>query len=276
MGLFSKRKPNKPIRTNGPKKALLVGINYRGTSSALNGCINDVANVKEMLLKQGYKQEDIRVMTDDTTETPTKHKIMMGLTWLFDNKKGKDVSLFFQYSGHGSWVYDKSGDEVDGRDECLVPLDYQRNGMISDDDLKEFFQSKMTKTTKFTSLIDACHSGTIFDLAFNVTVDKIKKEGDKIKTNFNIQMQSYEMIPGKMCMLSGCEDKQTSADAWINRQGQGAMTYAFLSALRMGNYDLTYEQLLSNIYQVIKTGGYEQNPTMSSNRSVIFEDKFEL
>lgn len=262
---------------NGIKKALLVGINYSGSSSALHGCINDVKNIKEMLLQKGYKQEDIRIMTDETKETPTKHNIMIGLTWLFDNKKGKkgkQVDLFFHYSGHGSWVFDKSNDEADGRDECLVPLDFQRNGMISDDDLKQFLLSNMTPTTNFTALIDACHSGTIFDLRFNVTVNEIKTEGDDIKTNFKVEAQTYDNIPGRICMLSGCEDLQTSADSWINRQSQGAMTNAFLSALKIGKYDLTYEQLLINIYQVIKTSNYEQNPTMSSNRTVVFEDKF--
>jgi hypothetical protein len=31
--------------------------------------------------------------------------------------------LFFFYSGHGSQMVDEEGDEEDGRDECLVPLD---------------------------------------------------------------------------------------------------------------------------------------------------------
>lgn len=34
----------------GRKRALLIGINYTGTANALNGCINDVNNVKQFLI----------------------------------------------------------------------------------------------------------------------------------------------------------------------------------------------------------------------------------
>ena len=33
------------------KRALLVGINYTGTDSALNGCINDISNINKFLLE---------------------------------------------------------------------------------------------------------------------------------------------------------------------------------------------------------------------------------
>ena len=36
------------------KRALLVGINYYGTNNKLNGCINDVENINNFLLKNGY------------------------------------------------------------------------------------------------------------------------------------------------------------------------------------------------------------------------------
>lgn len=35
----------------GRKRALLIGINYFGSSSELNGCIHDVHNLKEFLIK---------------------------------------------------------------------------------------------------------------------------------------------------------------------------------------------------------------------------------
>ena len=35
-------------------------------------------------------------------------------------------NLFMHYSGHGGSMRDDNGDEKDGMDETLVPLDYQR------------------------------------------------------------------------------------------------------------------------------------------------------
>ena len=54
------------------KKGLLVGINYIGTDLELSGCINDVRNVNNFLLSIGYLQKNIRRLTDNTIQKPTK------------------------------------------------------------------------------------------------------------------------------------------------------------------------------------------------------------
>ena len=60
-------------------RALLVGINkYKMANSDLSGCVNDVTNVRDSLLKFfGFKIDDIRVVTD---ERATKKAIMERLT----------------------------------------------------------------------------------------------------------------------------------------------------------------------------------------------------
>lgn len=90
------------------KVALLVGINYRGTSSELNGCINDVNSAKEFILTQGYEEKDIIVLTDDTILKPTRRNIMRKLMKLIlsDAK-----NIYFHYSGHGTHIRDRNGDE---------------------------------------------------------------------------------------------------------------------------------------------------------------------
>lgn len=260
----------KSIKSN--KKALLVGINYRRTNSELHGCINDVINMKQMLMKNGYEEKDIKVMTDDTSELPTKHNILTGLDWLLDNED-KKANLLFHYSGHGASVYDKDSDEVDNKDECLIPIDYRKNGMILDDELRIVLQNKMTDNTSITMLIDACHSGTILDLKYNVNINTIEKKDNKLVTDFKVEVHEYEPIKGVINVFSGCEDSETSADAWIDRKSQGAMTYSFLLALRQNEYDLTYEILMNNLFNIIKKGRYAQNPTLSSNKSIVFENK---
>jgi len=267
----------KSNNSNTNKRALLVGINYRGTSGELHGCINDINNVKEMLMKNGYKDENIRMMSDDHKELPTKHKIAMGLIWLMENKKNKSMELFFHYSGHGSWVYDKNSDETDGRDECLVPIDYKRNGMLYDDDIKTLVEDNLTSNSKLFSLIDACHSSTMFDLKYNLMCEKIHKDEGRVETEFRMESHKYNgEIKGELVVFSGCEDSQTSADAWIERKSQGAMTYALTETMRKHNFDLTYEDLIKGIYEIVKGGNYTQSPTMSSNKTIILENKVQL
>ena len=57
------------------KKALLIGINYRNTDNELTGCINDVNELKNILVKKcGY--QDIIVVSDDAKIKPTKDNIL--------------------------------------------------------------------------------------------------------------------------------------------------------------------------------------------------------
>jgi hypothetical protein len=112
----------------GPKKrAFICGINYLGTSAQLNGCIND-AKCMEYLLKSkfGYTQEQILVQVDDHPDPmrrPTKANIFLGLQWLTSGMTPGD-SLVFHYSGHGGQSRDYSGEEVDGFNETLLPMDH--------------------------------------------------------------------------------------------------------------------------------------------------------
>ena len=104
----------------GKRKALLIGINYAGTSSALAGCINDANNVKNFLIRQfHYRDEDIVLLTDDArnqAQMPTRANILRAMQWLVSGAQPND-SLFFHYSGHGGQTEDLDGDEDDGYDE---------------------------------------------------------------------------------------------------------------------------------------------------------------
>ena len=140
-------------------RALLVGINkYKMANSDLSGCVNDVTNVRDSLLKFfGFKIDDIRVITDDRA---TKKAIMERLTWLVKGAKAGD-RLLFHFSGHGSQVRDRDGDELkDKMDEILCPHDMDWDGTyIVDDELRKVF-SGLPKGCALEVLLDSCHSGT--------------------------------------------------------------------------------------------------------------------
>lgn len=91
----------------------------------------------------------------------TLANIKSGLKWLaVPDADGKPVTRLFHYSGHGSQVADGvKGDEPDGSDECLVPVDYQQSGMLIDDVLGEEYRHFDSKT-HLLLLMDCCHSGT--------------------------------------------------------------------------------------------------------------------
>ncbi|CCX04421.1 Similar to Metacaspase-1; acc. no. O74477 [Pyronema omphalodes CBS 100304] len=53
---------------------------------------------------------------------PTRKNILSAMKWLVDDAQPND-SLFLFYSGHGSQVIDRDGDQVHGKDEAICPLD---------------------------------------------------------------------------------------------------------------------------------------------------------
>ena len=207
-------------------KALIIGINYIGQQGQLNGCINDTANIKNTLLnKCNYKEENIVILTDNTEITPTKENMMNAMKSFVKNiTESNTKTAWFSFSGHGYYIQDVSMDDVDGHDEVLVPLDYAEKGIITDDELYDVLIKGLPLDCKLFSLIDSCHSGTALDLPlrYNTTTEtcSVQKESDCQLAN--------------VIKLSGCRDSQTSADAWINGQYQGALTATFLESL--GNW----------------------------------------
>ena len=171
-------------------KGLLVGINYRGTSNELGGCINDVMSVKN-LITSTYPEAKLELLTDDTNDKPTRDNILQKLTKLVDDSVAGDT-LIFHYSGHGSQVKDIHGDEEDGYDETICPIDfmsprvitykgveYNVDSQIVDDEINEILL-KVPRGAKLLMLSDSCHSGTIGDLKNNF----LNYNGSKIWENF--------------------------------------------------------------------------------------------
>lgn len=66
-------------------------------------------------------------------------------------------------------------------------------------------------------------------------------------------------------MLSGCRDDQTSADTSAGGQACGAMSWAFRTALTQYQTQLTYEQLLQSMREILHEGPkqYTQIPQLS-------------
>lgn len=158
--------PRGSFQPTGRRKALLVGVNYRGTGSELRGCVRDVTFVHHLLTsKFGFQNSDFVVLTDEPCGIsnvrkglPTRRIILDSLRWLIANSRPGD-SLWFSFSGHGSQVRDTSGDESDGFDETILPMDYRKSGHIIDDELYDIVKC-VAPGARLTVLFDACHSGT--------------------------------------------------------------------------------------------------------------------
>lgn len=161
---------------SGRTRALLIGINYRGTPEQLNGCHSDVEQMKMYLISKRFssKKEDMRIMIDDKkdyTNQPTYTNIINGLEWLASGA-AKGDSLFLHFSGHGGSIPDDNGDEEDGMDETLYPIDHAKMGQLSDDILHAKLCSILPAGVQLLSCFDCCHSGTVLDLPHTFVASK--------------------------------------------------------------------------------------------------------
>lgn len=278
------------------KKALLVGVNYKGTKAELKGCREDVLSVKKLL--ESYQFSEIRVLVEDSDSLPTRDNILNGMKWLVQDAKSGD-SLFFQFSGHGGQEKDKSGDEADGVDETICPLDFETKGQIIDDDIHLTVATPLPEGVRLTALFDACHSGTGMDLPYcylpngqvkhSINVKQMASDAMGIRSSFlkgdklGAAKQLFNMVQPKqkrekttkaqVILFSGCKDAQTSADAHIEQKFQGAMTWALLTALKE-KPSQTYAELLGNCRKLLSK--YSQTPQMSSGKEFDMNQMFSL
>jgi len=266
------------------KCALLIGLNYRGSGeNELYGCINDCDNVKNFLTsKLGYTK--FMVLTDDTVIKPTKANILKAFDIFVNSLKSGDEG-WFHYSGHGILQRDFNNDEVSRYDSCIVPLDFKLFGNISDDTIRKNLTQKVRKGVKLYVVLDACNSGTGTDSRYKITDSSfyndvnVKSSAKSypityIPTEWTLQQtvtefKKYPKTLGEVYTISGCEDHQLSADAYIERSSMygGALTTALLEVLNTNDLrTYKWKHLLKDISCTLKIEGYDQQPTITSGQ----------
>lgn len=236
-------------------KALLIGCNYIGTTNELNGCINDANNIKDFLISIGFNNNNIQMVTDNTATKPTKNNILNAFKTLLMNAKAGDL-VFWLFSGHGSYSQDQNGDEESGYDQCIYTVD---NQIILDDELKTIIQKYLNKDACLFALFDSCFSGSVLDLKYQYM--------DSLNYDKYIEHTKESETIGNVIMISGCNDNQTSADAFINGNANGAMTWSFLESFK-NNKNLTFRSLVKYMRDTLKMNGYEQIPQLSTGEFV--------
>lgn len=248
------------------KRAVLIGIDYFGQTSELSGCINDIIDMQHYLKEIGFTEftilRDSKIDPEHKlSNSPTGEHILEALKRAVADSNPGDT-LYVHYSGHGSHVDDQNGDEKDGQDECICPVDFDYSkencGFIIDDTLNEVLVKNLKPGVKLRVCFDSCHSGSALDLPYHwVSSDKFEIENDSSETGKDI------------IFISGCQDDQTSADSKFNNKAAGACSWSLLSALwdikKSGKFSKqwTWEELIHMMRIRLKIERYEQIPQIS-------------
>lgn len=268
------------------KKALLVGINrYRIPGADLRGCVNDVKNMQMVLTKYyGFVASDIAVLTDYDA---TKKAMQAGIVKLLKQAKKGDV-LLLHYSGHGANVPDKNGDEADNRDEILCPTDLNWYDPLLDDWLRTTFD-QLGEGVNFTVIMDCCHSGSNTRAILPPNAPSIPRflpcpldlmaaeSGRKLRgatratlrrsSTTNRRKSDIVEVDIPEVLITGCRDTQTSADAYIGRSYNGALTYNLVAAIKAARGRISYRDLHANTMQRLQASDFDQVPQLEGRKS---------
>jgi len=155
-------------------------------------CSFDGANIEKLAKACGIDEANMHVMLDEEcTYLKVERKIREIGESIQKTIKPGDVFVYY-YSGHGTNLKDKTGDEADGEDEalCFVTPDGQvtLESCMVDDDFAKIITSSIPPECLVVVLTDCCHSATMCDF------------------------ENPEWTTHTAVSIAGCLDSQTSGD----------------------------------------------------------------
>lgn len=269
--------PSPPV-----KYAMLVGINkYPG--NALSGCVNDVTNLRELLVNNfGFSADNVVMLTD---EQATRANILARLDE-FASKLKRDDLFVFAYSGHGTLFPDSYSEEQDeteslhfnpdprndnkpffedGKyDAAICPVDSRDtssgkpwHNLILDDELYARF-SKFASAGAFVNyLTDSCFSGTqgrdLFKTRAMKLSDALGVPVSQIVKPTTQHRAAPRDMGGRYLVLSSSNSLQPSSE-WRDDNGNpcGLFSYVFQKLVKLQGGKITYEELYENSEYIIK------------------------
>lgn len=153
------------------KRALLVGISDYGNAMEDPNKWANISGANDVLLLSPLFSEHGYIVTSLVDSQANHTNITNALMELAKESKKGDF-VYIHFSMHGQPFEDLNGDEEDGWDEALIPVDaemlyaegvYEGKNHLLDDELEVYFndiRSKLGSEGQLIVILDACHSGT--------------------------------------------------------------------------------------------------------------------
>lgn len=228
------------------KLALLIGISeYTKDDAKTNddswSNIHGVNDVK--LLTPTLKEQEFNITTLYNKEA-TATKIRKTLNKFASSCKEGDL-VYIHFSCHGQPVEDLNGDEPEGWDEALVPIDaqkvyqkgvYEGKNHIIDDELNEYLREIRTKVGKngfVYVVVDACHAGSSYRGDEEERITRGTNRGftasnkpfvPKIDKRGKIEIEKSNVM-SDICILEACRSYQVNSEIQENGIYYGSLSY---------------------------------------------------
>ena len=283
VGLNCQRRPHAAVAANDGlmRFALQVGIDEYQFVSTLDGCVQDILDMKPVLVnKFGFPEANIQTLTN---KQATHEAIVTAFkTHLIENaKKHPNAIVVFQYSGHGSQTDDENGDEGDELDETLVSVDSRdpqgKVFDITDDELNSLFEQLSQHTSNITFILDSCHSGTATRGETKVRrvpndtrsqppqppVSSTRSAGqarDGERIDLLPRNERYVTISGSRSTEVSNERRERFA-----LKTNGAMSFHLIRALQRAKPETTYREVMEEVAKAVTLEFPAQHPQIEGD-----------
>lgn len=254
--------------SGGRRLGVCIGIDdYPNPEHRLSGCVNDARRWNDALRQLGF---ETTLLVDGQA---TRAAIAQSLRSLVDGSRAGDV-IAFQYSGHGTTMPDLNGDEADGTDEALCPVDFEGGALYIDDDIADALAS-LPDGVNLTFFMDCCHSGTNTRFAgarpaglpTGAKARFVRPTQALIDAHKRFRMQGGRGMPPvfvargqhRMCDIkfAACLDHEVAMESG----GSGEFTLRALRVLEAGIDGVSNEQFLQRVVAAFGPGA-AQNPML--------------
>lgn len=133
------------------KKALIIGPGYPVLYSIISTA-NNISDWQNTLTARGFSITILR-------GSGVTKALMISRIKSFISSLAVGDSGVLVFTGHGASMADSSGDEIDKKDECIAPSDFQTVGVITDDELGLMIAA-LKVGAKLDVVLDCCYAGT--------------------------------------------------------------------------------------------------------------------
>jgi hypothetical protein len=263
-----------------------VGISHYDTAltghqwNDINGA-EDVALLTPILKGQGFSTTSL------LDKEATHDNIISQLNKFTHNTKRGDI-IYLHFSGHGQPMEDLSGDETDGWDETLVPVDaykiykkgvYEGKKHILDDQTNTYINRLRTIIGPIGFLyitIDACHAGTSSrgndETVRGTHMGFCFHRGLTFKPSGNKTSHYHVAGSNKMCnvmFIEACRADQVNKEIKVAGRQYGALSYNISLALKQCELSKSPQTFVAKIKKSIMSCGH-----WPDNQNIVIETSY--
>lgn len=253
------------------RHALVIGIDFYpgfGLESQLAGAVRDARTMAEILIGgHGFAAEDVYRLLD----TQATRGALLGALEALRRRVGAGDQVVVFFSGHGSQMTDREGDEGDVLDETLVPFDSGRgeaeNRDITDDEIHHWAARLMEVTPELTLIFDCCHAATLHRPGWRVRSVPPDLRPIEVLPPSPVPVWRDVGVGPRPLVVAACRDDEP---AWelppsIAGEYRGAFSFHLVEALRGAASAETWREVFARATSALAIDCPEQHPQLSGD-----------